>query len=343
MRPLKKKIADTQKSITVADAQNNFLAVVNSALLDNAPEYQAARRELDCAMYAAGVYREAARTLREIEADLASAKGEHKEALTIARGMLLGRAHSTETLKALAAAPTFEAREVIRSAEVKAQEEREARALATRKAEKERPKQGKPCPHCGAMLGSGGKTADAYCPACFSVFGKQPIPTKKWGKIEDTHLAAVEKWLSDQWRTDAEIKAALTDYVKGRAVVGGRFAPLAWKKGQTILQAELNARHERDKGRAVARDGVILKTQLPKKSASEKRRASISRRNGKKGGRLPTDNPALVQTAVDEVLTYRKYHPGKSMKAACEKAIRDNGLSIEWPALQKHVKKARGA
>lgn len=113
-------------------------AVVNSDLPDNAPERRAAWREWDTTLHAAGVYREAGRTLREIEAELATATGERKTALEHARGIVLCRTYSTTTLKALAAARSFEKREAIRAAEAEAAAQREADSLAARQAERAR-------------------------------------------------------------------------------------------------------------------------------------------------------------------------------------------------------------
>jgi hypothetical protein len=115
-----------------------WLAAHNSDLPDNAPERQAARRKWDTAMHAAGVYREAARPLRDIEADLTTAEGERKTVLEVARGFHLCPTHSTATLRSLAAARTYAAREAIREQERRECEQREAEAAAQRRAEQER-------------------------------------------------------------------------------------------------------------------------------------------------------------------------------------------------------------
>ena len=149
-------------------------------------------------------------------------------------------------------------------------------------------KPGGACPDCGRTLESGGPTAAAYCPACHSVFGSVRLPPAKWGPREDAHLAASEKWLAAEWRDDTEIESALCDYVKGRAVVGNAFAPLACEKGRAMLKAELKARRERDKGRAVERVGAKV---VPRHLDREKAEAEA------KAG----DMKALVREAVKEV------------------------------------------
>ena len=106
-------------------------------------------RDYDNAMHAAGIYREAARPLQEIKAELSTAEGERKKVLEHAERLAFFGYHSTETLKALHAAKTFEERETIRAGEVKAKEARErqrlkdlevktARELTARKAEDKR-------------------------------------------------------------------------------------------------------------------------------------------------------------------------------------------------------------
>ena len=128
----------TDRKKTLDEVHAAYRAVVNSDLPDDAPERRAAWRAWDTALHAAGVYREAGRTLREIETDLATATGERKTVLEHARGIVLCRTYSTATCKALAAARSFKKREAIRAAEVEATAQREADALAARQAEKAR-------------------------------------------------------------------------------------------------------------------------------------------------------------------------------------------------------------
>lgn len=129
------KRAKTDRPKTLTEAREHFGAVFVSDLPDDAPERAAAWRELDTAAHAAGVYREATRPLKDLEADLANATGERKTVLDHARRFILTRTHATATLKALHAGRTFEKREAIRTAEAEAAAQREAAREAQRRKE----------------------------------------------------------------------------------------------------------------------------------------------------------------------------------------------------------------
>ena len=107
---------------------------------------------------------------------------------------------------------------------------------------------GDPCPGCGLELSKGGPTAAAFCEPCGKRFEPKPVKPKRWGKREDAHLAAVEKWLDAEWRADSEIGNMLErgNYAEAARIFGP--SSVAWEKGRAILRAELRARKMRAEG-----------------------------------------------------------------------------------------------
>ncbi len=148
------------------------------------------------------------------------------------------------------------------------------------------------CPKCGGALRivEADPTGRPWCdkPGCgyLGTATKTPEPAK-WGPREDAHLAAIEKWLADDWRVDAEINAMLgTDGYVARTRAFGS-PGLAWKKGLAILKAVLACRCEKDKGRAVERigDKVISTARTgkdPRKQKGGKAKAQIQTKDEKR-------------------------------------------------------------
>jgi hypothetical protein len=199
-----------------------------------------------------------------------------------------------------------------------------------------------PTPDCGQKLSDGGATGGTYCKKCHQVFGATyPKPTP-WGKKEDAHLAAVEAWLAaGQTRAAVEAMLDLTDkrgtdgrtgYERAARAFGQ--SPLAWERGRNILQEELRARDMRAEGMRVERHGDKVTT------TTNAKRLRAARFNGKKAVHEPQDGAEAIRVAVADVLKARRGNIYLSMKAACLFQIKEHTLSIKWPALQKHVKKA---
>ena len=91
------------KKQSLAEAQAEYFAIVNSDLPDGAPERAQAVRKWDTALFNAGVYALAARGLAAINAEAAT-DDDRETALDTARGMVLGRVYATDTLLALSKA-----------------------------------------------------------------------------------------------------------------------------------------------------------------------------------------------------------------------------------------------
>jgi len=108
------------KKQSLAEAHAEYLAVVFSGLPDDSPERAQAVKKWDAALYNSGVYALAAQCLAAIDAEAATAKGDRKTALELARGMALSRTYASATLLALSKGKTFSQREAIRTAAAQA-------------------------------------------------------------------------------------------------------------------------------------------------------------------------------------------------------------------------------
>lgn len=199
------------------------------------------------------------------------------------------------------------------------------------------PKSGMPCPDCGRILNDGGITGGAWCRGCGSVFGAQhPKPNTPQGLKADAFLRNIESWLAKP-HTAADIEQLLKPDNLADLYKTFGYAPLAWKRGTDILRAGLKRlQAERDQNRPVQRKGV----QLFYPGGNDKR-AQLAKRHGKLGGRPLEDGQTKIDEAVQDVLARLKNNPHLRMKRACELAIKEILLTITWPALQKHVKKAQ--
>jgi hypothetical protein len=146
------------------------------------------------------------------------------------------------------------------------------------------------CPDCGSPLRIPDADPEGRPECTRPPFGcgyvgaatRTPAPPK-WGPREDAHLAAVEKWLADEWRDDTEIEAMLDTSGKeyedaaGRKMTGYELAArafgacgLAYTKRRAILKAELKTRREQDKGRHVQRTGDKVEAMAPTKARAAK-------------------------------------------------------------------------
>lgn len=112
------------KTKSLTDAHAEYRAVVNSDLPDDSPERAQAVKKWDAALYNSGVYALAAQCLAAIDAEAATAKGDRKTALELARGLALSRTYASATLLALSKGKTFSQREAIRTAAAQAERAR---------------------------------------------------------------------------------------------------------------------------------------------------------------------------------------------------------------------------
>ncbi|MEI8122119.1 MAG: hypothetical protein WCI20_08700 [bacterium] len=89
-------------------------------------------------------------------------------------------------------------------------------------------------------------------------------------------------------------------------------------------------------------DVTIKRVEPEKKSPAKLRQARINHDNGQGGGRPTVDSQTQIDAAVRGVRDRRKNNPSLGMKRACEFEIKEQGLSIKWQGLQKHVKRHKG-
>lgn len=173
------------------------------------------------------------------------------------------------------------------------------------------PKPGDPCPNCGKTLQEA-KAAAAWCPACKSVFGRTPLKPPPWGKAEDAHLAAIEKWLAEP-RTDAEIEWLLVPDNLSNYYRTFTYAPAAWKRGTAILRAELKRRQmEHDEKRPVQRIGAEVKF-MPTKPKGSKSLSAKRAKAGRKKRKVKNEGDRhKIKTAFRQ---YRKTHDSDNWAA----------------------------